>query len=85
LLAGRCGRARAAGLVRPPGLADGDRCDGRAREALRLQRLHDEGELVDLLRRQLVELQILEQVNAVHHQRELMDGPRWASVGTVQV
>ena len=58
-----------------------DRRDRRAGAALDLQRLHDEGELVDLLRRQLVELQVLEQVDAVHHQRDLVHRQRELLVG----
>src|SRR5258706_4529490 len=53
------------------GLSNGrgrHRRDGRA---LQLERRHGEGELVHLLRRQLVELQVLQDVNAVHHQEHL--------------
>src|SRR2546426_14316 len=53
----------------------------RAREAAHLQRLHDERELVDLLGCQLVQLQIFEQMDAVHHEHDLVDGQRDLLVG----
>src|SRR5215468_8990545 len=57
-------------------LSDSHRRHRGAREALRLQRLHDEGELVNLLPGQLIELEILEQMNAVHYQHDLVHGQR---------
>src|SRR5262249_32112483 len=65
-----------AGAAAPDGLAHRDWRDGRAAEALRLERLHDEGELVDLLGRQLVELEVLQQVDTVDHQHDLVDRQR---------
>src|SRR5215208_1228324 len=46
-------------------LSHGDRGDRRTGPALDLQRLHHKGELADILRGQLVELQILEQKRLV--------------------
>jgi len=45
--------------------ANRDRCDRGTRGALDLQRLHHEGELVHALGDELVELQVLEDVDAV--------------------
>ena len=53
-------------------LPDRDRRHGRSRRALDLQRLDDERELVHLLAGQLVELQVLEQMNAMDDERDLM-------------
>src|ERR1700682_3748598 len=53
-----------------------DRRYGRAGATLDLERLDDEGELVDLLRGKLLELEILEQMHAVHDQRELVHRQR---------
>ena len=66
---------------RPPRLADGDGRHGGARAALDLQRLHHEGELLDALGRELVQLQVLEDVDAVHHQHDLVDRQRKVRVG----
>src|SRR5262249_57066310 len=67
----------------PPCLPPRNWCTRGAGAALDFQRLHDEGELVDALTRQLVELEILEQMNAVHDQRDLMHRQRnlWVRVG----
>jgi hypothetical protein len=54
-------------------LSDGDRSDSRTRAALDLQRLHDERKLVGTRRGELIQLQVLEQEDAVHDQRDLMD------------
>ena len=54
---------------------------GRARRSLHLQRLQDERELVHLLRGKLVELHVLEQVHAVHHQCDLVHGQGELFVG----
>ena len=40
------------------------------------KRLHHEGELADALLRELVELQVLQQMDAVHHQRDLVHRQR---------
>src|SRR6266545_2370835 len=53
-----------------------DRRNGRAAATLDFQRLHDEGKLVDSLGREFVELEIFEQMHAIHHQRDLMYGQR---------
>src|SRR5262245_9423661 len=64
-------KVRRASLLMKPPLADRGRGDGRAGSAEQLQRVHAEGELVDLLRDKLVHLHVLEQVDAVHHQHDL--------------
>src|SRR3984893_13982523 len=53
----------------------------RAGAALDFQRLHDEGELVDLFGRQVIELEVFEQMHAVHHQRDLMHRQRNLRIG----
>src|SRR5215510_14255069 len=55
-----------------PSLMDGDRRDGRSSRAAQLQRLENEGKLVDAFRGQLIELQALEHVNAVDRQQNLV-------------
>src|SRR5262249_49314290 len=57
-------------------LSHRDRGHSRACAALNLQRLRDERELVDALRRKLVQLQVLQQVNAVYYEHYLMDRKR---------
>jgi hypothetical protein len=57
-------------------LAHSDRRHSRSRRALHLQRLQDEREFVNLLRGELVELHVLEQVYAVDHERDLVHGKR---------
>src|SRR6185503_2277201 len=58
------------------GSTHGDRGDGRARAPLDLEWLHHEGELEDAPGRKLVELQTLQQMYAVHHEHDLVDGKR---------
>ena len=62
------GRRRSAESRMPS--PNGDRRHRRPREPLHLERLDDERELVDALRRQLVELQVLEQVDAADDEHE---------------
>ena len=69
-------RRRAASPPHPPPggpLPDRDRRDRRSGAALDLQRLHDERELLDALRRQHVQLHVLQDVDAVDHQHHLVD------------
>src|SRR5262249_14235421 len=49
------------------------RRDGRAGAALDLQRLHHERKLLHVLGDQLFELEILQEMHAVHHQGDLVD------------
>src|SRR6185436_16158615 len=58
------------------GSTHGDRGDCRARAPLDLEWLHHEGELEDAPGRKLVELQTLQQMYAVHHEHDLVDGKR---------
>src|SRR5580765_7953176 len=74
-----CSRATGTGTTRPctrgnETLADRRRRHGRAGRALDPERLQAEGELVDLLRRELVELQVFHDMHAVHHQEDLVSG-----------
>src|SRR2546422_9864188 len=64
-----------------PCLADCGRRDARARGAVDLERLHRERELVDALRDQLVELQVFQDVDAVHHQEDLVNRQAQVLVG----
>jgi hypothetical protein len=56
-----------------PRSVDRDRRDGRSRGALELERLDDEGELVDAGRGQLVQLHPLHEMDAVDRQHDLVD------------
>src|SRR5688500_14727500 len=49
------------------------RCHRRSSSTLNFQRLDDEREFVDLSAGELVELQVLEEMNAVDNERDLMD------------
>src|SRR5712691_11049435 len=59
-------------LMRASLSANRGRRHARARGAVDLERLHREGELVDALRDQLVELEVLDDVPAVHPQTDLV-------------
>jgi hypothetical protein len=77
------GRRLRGGQRRPsPGVsADRGRRDGGAGEALELERLHHEGELVHALAGELVELQVLQEVDAVHHEHDLVHRQRDLRIG----
>lgn len=57
------------------------RSDRGTGSSLDFQRLQDEGELVDPFRRQLVELQILQQMDPVYDQHDLVYRKRECGVG----
>lgn len=50
----------------------GGRSHGGSGAALDLQRLQNEGELVDAPCRQILQPQVLQQMNSVHHQHDLV-------------
>src|SRR5262245_57998146 len=62
-------------------LSDRDRSDGGSRRALNLERLQNERELVNPLRRHFIKFQILEKMNAVDDEHDLMDRQRDLRVG----
>src|SRR5262252_10641534 len=58
-----------------------DRRNGRAGRSLQLERRDHESELVDLLRRQFIELEMFQKMDAVDNERHLVDRARQHRIG----